>query len=85
MAWIPAANVRRLTASEWDTIEFHQCPPRYAPSAGRSGCPASYPNRSVARLMGVKAGHLPKPQKACVNYGNGSTGLYARQIKETSR
>ncbi|MFE5837217.1 hypothetical protein [Arthrobacter sp. NPDC056493] len=26
-AWIPAANVRRLTASEWDIIEYRQCPP----------------------------------------------------------
>lgn len=26
-AWIPAANVRRLTASEWDIIAYHQCPP----------------------------------------------------------
>lgn len=26
-AWIPAANVRRLTPSEWDIIEYHACPP----------------------------------------------------------
>ena len=26
-AWIPADNVRRLTASEWDIIEYHHCPP----------------------------------------------------------
>lgn len=26
-AWIPAANVRRVTASEWDIIEYHRCPP----------------------------------------------------------
>lgn len=26
-AWIPAASVRRLTASEWDIIEYHQTPP----------------------------------------------------------
>lgn len=26
-AWIPAGNVRRLTASEWDIIEYNQCPP----------------------------------------------------------
>lgn len=25
-AWIPAANVRRMTASEWDIIEYHQTP-----------------------------------------------------------
>ncbi|QWY79663.1 hypothetical protein PP637_gp33 [Arthrobacter phage Persistence] len=25
-AWLPTANVRRLTASEWDIIEFHNCP-----------------------------------------------------------
>lgn len=25
--WLPAANVRRLTASEWDIIEYHRCPP----------------------------------------------------------
>jgi hypothetical protein len=25
-AWIPAANVRRLTESEWDIIEYHRCP-----------------------------------------------------------
>lgn len=25
-AWVPAANVRRLTASEWDIIEYHRCP-----------------------------------------------------------
>lgn len=24
--WIPKANVRRLTASEWDIIEFHRTP-----------------------------------------------------------
>jgi hypothetical protein len=27
MAWIPAANVRRLAASEWDIVEYHMCPP----------------------------------------------------------
>ncbi|AYN57820.1 hypothetical protein HOU49_gp31 [Arthrobacter phage Eileen] len=26
-AWIPKASVRPLTASEWDIIEFHACPP----------------------------------------------------------
>lgn len=26
-AWISAANVRRLTPSEADIIEYHQCPP----------------------------------------------------------
>lgn len=26
-AWLPKGNVRRLTASEWDIIEYHQCPP----------------------------------------------------------
>lgn len=26
-AWIPAANVRRLTPSEADIIEYRQCPP----------------------------------------------------------
>lgn len=26
-AWLPAANVRKLTASEWDIIEYHRCPP----------------------------------------------------------
>lgn len=26
-AWLPTENVRRLTASEWDIIEFHACPP----------------------------------------------------------
>lgn len=26
-AWIPKDNVRRLTTSEWDIIEYHQCPP----------------------------------------------------------
>jgi hypothetical protein len=25
-AWIPAANVRRLTESEWDIIEYDRCP-----------------------------------------------------------
>lgn len=25
-AWVPKANVRRLTASEWDIIQFHACP-----------------------------------------------------------
>lgn len=25
--WIPASSVRRLTASEWDIIEYHECPP----------------------------------------------------------
>lgn len=25
-AWIPKDNVRRLTASEWDVIEYQQCP-----------------------------------------------------------
>ncbi|MDP9694449.1 UNVERIFIED_ORG: hypothetical protein J2X79_002008 [Arthrobacter globiformis] len=27
VAWIPKDNVRRLTASEWDIIAYHQCPP----------------------------------------------------------
>jgi hypothetical protein len=27
MAWIPKADVRKLTPSEWDIIEFHACPP----------------------------------------------------------
>lgn len=26
-AWIPADNVRQLTNSEWDIIEYHRCPP----------------------------------------------------------
>lgn len=26
-AWVPKENVRRMTASEWDIIEYHQCPP----------------------------------------------------------
>lgn len=26
-AWVPAGNVRRLTASEWDIIEYDRCPP----------------------------------------------------------
>lgn len=26
-SWVPMANVRRLTDSEWDIIEFHACPP----------------------------------------------------------
>lgn len=26
-AWIPNDYVRRLTASEWDIIAYHQCPP----------------------------------------------------------
>ena len=26
-AWLPTPNVRRLTATEWDIIEYHQCPP----------------------------------------------------------
>lgn len=26
-AWIPSSGVRRLTASEWDIIEYHACPP----------------------------------------------------------
>lgn len=30
-AWIPAANVRRLTPSEWDIIEYHQCPAELRP------------------------------------------------------
>ncbi|WXW93166.1 hypothetical protein SEA_BRAYBEAST_30 [Arthrobacter phage BrayBeast] len=25
-AWLPTQNVRRLTPSEWDIIEFHSCP-----------------------------------------------------------
>lgn len=25
-AWVPAANVRRMTASEWDIIEYWACP-----------------------------------------------------------
>jgi hypothetical protein len=27
MAWIPKRDVRKLTPSEWDIIEFHACPP----------------------------------------------------------
>lgn len=26
-AWIPTGNVRRMTDSEWDVIEYHQCSP----------------------------------------------------------
>ena len=26
-AWLPKGNVRRLTASEWDIVAFHACPP----------------------------------------------------------
>jgi hypothetical protein len=25
-AWVPKENVRRMTPSEWDIIEFHRCP-----------------------------------------------------------
>ncbi|AYR00915.1 hypothetical protein PP636_gp58 [Arthrobacter phage Hestia] len=25
-SWLPNANVRRLTDSEWDIIQYHQCP-----------------------------------------------------------
>jgi hypothetical protein len=27
MVWIPKQDVRKLTPSEWDIIEFHACPP----------------------------------------------------------
>lgn len=30
-AWVPTPNVCRLTASEWDIIEYHQCPPELRP------------------------------------------------------
>lgn len=30
-AWLPKDNVRRLTASEWDIIEYNQCPPDLRP------------------------------------------------------
>jgi hypothetical protein len=30
-AWLPKDNVRRLTASEWDIIEFHRCPENLRP------------------------------------------------------
>ncbi|MFJ5693307.1 hypothetical protein ACIP9X_05575 [Arthrobacter sp. NPDC093125] len=30
-AWLPKDNVRRLTASEWDIIEYHLCPPELRP------------------------------------------------------
>lgn len=30
-AWIPKDNARRLTASEWDIIEYHQTPPERRP------------------------------------------------------
>lgn len=30
-AWLPKDNVRRLTASEWDIIDYHQCPPELRP------------------------------------------------------
>lgn len=26
-AWIPVGNVRRLTDSDWDIIQYHRCPP----------------------------------------------------------
>jgi hypothetical protein len=30
-AWVPAANVRRMTTSEWDIIEYHQTPDALRP------------------------------------------------------
>lgn len=30
-AWVPKERVRRLTASEWDIIEYQQCPPELRP------------------------------------------------------
>lgn len=30
-AWIPKQNVRKLTPSEWDIIEYHACPPELRP------------------------------------------------------
>lgn len=30
-AWLPKDNVRRLTASEWDIIEYNLCPPDLRP------------------------------------------------------
>lgn len=30
-AWVPNPNVRRLSDSEWDMIEYQQCPPELRP------------------------------------------------------
>lgn len=30
-AWIPKGNVRKLTSSEWDIIEYDACPPELRP------------------------------------------------------
>ena len=30
-AWVPPGNVRKLTASEWDIIEYNMCPPERRP------------------------------------------------------
>lgn len=42
-AWIPAGNIRRLTDSEWDVIEYNQCPPERRPIRWGESLPGFLP------------------------------------------
>lgn len=42
-AWLPKGNVRRLTASEWDIIEYRKCPPELRAIRWRKRLPGFLP------------------------------------------
>lgn len=42
-AWLPKESVRRLTASEWDIIAYHQCPPELRSIQGGKRLPGFLP------------------------------------------
>lgn len=46
-AWIPAGNVRRLTDSEWDIIEYHRCQRGQRPIRLGNDCPGSCLNSDI--------------------------------------
>lgn len=42
-AWMPASSVRKLTASEWDIVAFHACPPELRSVRWRNRLPGFLP------------------------------------------
>lgn len=48
-AWIPEQNVRRLTPSEWDIIEYHHCPENLRPVRWGKRLPGFLPEQVRVR------------------------------------
>lgn len=59
-AWVPADNVRRVTDSEWDIVEYHRCPPERRPIRWGDRLPGFLPAVAAitAGMLNADAVHL---------------------------